>query len=95
MTNLDLLGDARPLDQIIKDKSAKMKEAATSPVASIRKQAFVEYFERFEEFPSYLFDNERALDALFQETILSIESDPSSSPALLKGVAALKLRLSF
>lgn len=73
----------------------KMKTAALSPKAPVRKEAFLEYFERFAEFPSYLFDNSQQIDAIFLETILDIEKDPEVSKHVLAGVTALRLRLSF
>jgi hypothetical protein len=73
----------------------KMKSEATSPDLSLRKAAFIEYYERFEEFPSYLFDNDSKIDEQFLSTIQELEKDEKSTPAILKGIAALRLRLAF
>lgn len=71
----------------------KMKAAATHADPAVRKKAFIDYFERFEEFPSYLFDNEAKMDSRLSETMRDISRDPEASPAMLKGVEALKQRL--
>ena len=73
----------------------KMKSAALSPEPAVRKAAFLEYFERFSEFPSYLFDNEQKIDDGFLATILDIEKDPEMTKPILMGIAALRDRLSF
>ena len=54
---------------------------------------FREYFEQFEEFPSYLFDNSAVIDARLSETIHDIENDPETSKAMHKGIAILMQRL--
>ena len=73
----------------------KMKSAALSPEPAVRKAAFLEYFERFAEFPSYLFDNDQKIDDGFLATILDIEKDPEMTKPVLLGIAALRDRLSF
>lgn len=73
----------------------KMKAAALSPEPEVRKAAFIEYFERFAEFPSYLFDNEQKIDEGFLATILDIEKDPEMPKPILQGIADLRIRLSF
>lgn len=83
------------------EKSAKrskfdfvsMKAGATHKDADIRKQTFVDYFERFQEFPSYLFDNEKNMDAILYETVQALLKDPETTKAMRDGVAALMLRL--
>ena len=47
----------------------------------------------FEEFPSYLFDNSKGIDALLSETIKDLESDPDISEKMRKGIAVLMQRL--
>lgn len=71
----------------------KMKAAATSDDPAIRKAEFVEYFDRFNEFPSFLFDNEGSIDPRLRATMQDISTDTTSSQALLDGVKALVYRL--
>src|SRR3989344_1994753 len=71
----------------------ELKAAATSLNAKIRKNVFVEYFERFEEFPSYLFDNTNGIDERLSETIRDLQSDPETSKTMLKGIEILMQRL--
>lgn len=71
----------------------KLKSDATSPNPLIRKKTFIEYFERFNEFPSYLFDNSDRIDDLLLQTINDIEKDSSTSQAMMKGLAVLLERL--
>ena len=81
-----------------KEKKSKfnyeeMKAAATSLDAKLRKKVFAEYFEQFEEFPSYLFDNTNGIDSRLQETIADLQNDPETSKTMHKGIAALMQRL--
>lgn len=71
----------------------KMKAASTSDNPAIRKAAFIEYFERFYEFPSFLFDNEQKIDPRLAITMRDLSSDKDSSKALLDGITALLNRL--
>lgn len=71
----------------------ELKAAATSTNPVVRKKIFIEYFERFEEFPSYLFDNSEKIDSLLHETIQSLAGDPETSPKMQKGIVALMMRL--
>lgn len=71
----------------------ELKAAATSLNAKIRKNVFVEYFERFEEFPAYLFDNTNGIDERLAETIRDLESDPETSKTMHKGIQVLMQRL--
>jgi len=71
----------------------ELRVAATSLNRAIRKKVFQEYFEMFEEFPSYLFDNSSGVDARLSETIKDIEGDPETSKAMHKGLAVLMQRL--
>ncbi len=71
----------------------ELKAAATSLNSKIRKKVFEEYFERFEEFPSYLFDNENGIDSRLQETIKDLQGDPELSKTMRKGIETLMLRL--
>jgi len=70
-----------------------MKKVATSDDPKVRKAAFVEYFGLFEEFPSYLFDNERSLDERLARTIQDLLADPETSKAMRLGLEALLRRL--
>jgi hypothetical protein len=71
----------------------ELKTAATSINAAARKQVFLDYFEMFEEFPSYLFDNEHRIDPLLSETIEDIKKDPATSDKMQRGIVALLQRL--
>lgn len=71
----------------------ELKEAATSANAQTRKRVFEEYFEQFEEFPSYLFDNTNGVDNRLSETIRDLQNDPETSKTMHKGIAALMQRL--
>lgn len=71
----------------------KLKAAATSEDPVVRKNIFIEYFERFEEFPSYLFDNTEEIDKMFLQTIRDIENDVNTSELMHKGIVALMRRL--
>ncbi|MDP3965899.1 MAG: hypothetical protein Q8Q13_03815 [bacterium] len=71
----------------------ELKTAATSENATLRKKVFEEYFEQFEEFPSYLFDNEGSIDSKLAKTISDIENDPDTSARMRKGIAQMLNRL--
>ena len=71
----------------------KMKKDATHENSEIRKKTFLEYFERFAEFPSYLFDNEKRLDERLGATINDILKDPETSKDVRKGIDSLLMRL--
>jgi oligoendopeptidase F len=71
----------------------ELKAGATSPDAKVRRKAFEEYFERFEEFPSYLFDNTNGVDTMLAETIRDIENDPETPKNMRKGIEVLMMRL--
>lgn len=71
----------------------EMKAAATSANADIRKKVFQEYFEQFEELPSYLFDNENGIDPLLSQTIEDLKNDPETTENMRKGIALLVERL--
>ena len=71
----------------------ELKIAATSQNAATRKKIFKEYFERFEEFPSYLFDNSEKIDSLLYETIQDLTKDPETTTIMQKGIATLMMRL--
>lgn len=72
---------------------AKTKAGATSADRAIRKRAFIEYYEDFGEFPSYLFDNERAIDSVLYETMQDLIKDPETSKAMRKAIDDLLQRL--
>ena len=71
----------------------KMKAAATDKDSVVRKKLFKEYFEQFEEFPSYLFDNTEKIDSLLYQTIQDLENDPETSKNMHKGLTDLLRRL--
>ncbi len=71
----------------------ELKAAATSDDALARKKVFEEYFEQFEEFPSYLFDNSHSIDPRLQETINDLKKDPEISKSMQRGIALLMQRL--
>jgi hypothetical protein len=71
----------------------KMKAAATHADPAVRKRIFIEYFERFTEFPSYLFDNETNIDARLYKTMQDLLKDPETTKAMREGVDAVILRL--
>jgi len=71
----------------------ELKAGATSENAAVRKRTFQEYFERFEEFPSYLFDNTSVIDSRLFQTIQDLTNDPETSKLMHKGIASLMQRL--
>jgi hypothetical protein len=71
----------------------KMKLAATHENSAVRKKIFIEYFERFEEFPSYLFDNESETDSRLLQTIEDIQRDPETTKEMRAGIDMLLRRL--
>ncbi len=71
----------------------EMKAGATSQNVAIRKKTFQEYFERFEEFPSYLFDNSGSIDSRLLQTIKDLSADPTTSNKMQKGITVLMQRL--
>lgn len=70
-----------------------MKARATHTNGSVRKAVFIEYFEQFQEFPSYLFDNEKNMDALLYETMQELLKDPQTTKTLRDGIDMLMHRL--
>ena len=82
-----------PKEKIAKFNFEEMKIAATSNDVRVRKNVFIEYFERFEEFPSYLFDNTDGIDSRLRETIQDLKSDPETSKTMHKGIETLMQRL--
>lgn len=70
-----------------------MKAGAAHKDPAVRKQAFVEYFERFNEYPSYLFDNERKIDASLYQTMQDLLNDSETTQEMRLGVDALLRRL--
>lgn len=70
-----------------------MKSAATSDSPVIRKKSFIEYFERFEEFPTYLFDNETKIDDKLYKTIQDLLDDPATPKGMRDGIDAILKRL--
>ncbi len=72
---------------------AELKKAATSENRDIRKKIFEDYFEMFEEFPSYLFDNEHGIDKHLSETIQDIQNDPNTPQKMQRGIELLMRRM--
>lgn len=72
----------------------KLKTDATSEDPTVRKNIFIEYFERFEEFPSYLFDNSQGINKQLYETIQDLTNDSKTSESMQKGISVLMSRLS-
>lgn len=70
-----------------------MKAAAAHKDPAVRKQAFIEYFERFQEFPSYLFDNASKIDENLYQTMQDLLKDPATTKEMQKGIEALLDRL--
>lgn len=86
----------------VKDREKKVKfsfeelrVSGTHQSSAKRKKAFIEYFEMFEEFPSYLFDNSNGIDRLLSETISDIAADPTTSQKMRKGIETLLQRLTL
>ncbi|HEY4514162.1 MAG TPA: hypothetical protein VJH69_02450 [Candidatus Paceibacterota bacterium] len=77
----------------VKFNFAELKAAATNENPHIRKRVFEEYFEQFEEFPSYLFDNIDSIDKKLSETVSDLENDPDTSAKMRKGIALMLNRL--
>ena len=71
----------------------EMKARAISTDSEVRKNVFIEYFDRFGEFPSYLFDNEKGIDGLLSQTIEDLQKDPAITIAMKKGIDLLLGRL--
>lgn len=71
----------------------RMKSAATHQDSAIRKQCFTEYFERFAEFPTYLFDLEPQIDSRLVETIEDMRADPATTKDVRNGIDVLMRRL--
>jgi hypothetical protein len=92
---VDRITDPEPAPKMEKFDFEKMKSASTSDNPAVRKAAFIEYFERFKEFPSFLFDNDPEIDPRLAITIRDISNDADSSKALLAGITALQHRLPF
>jgi hypothetical protein len=90
---VDTIKDAQSAPKKEKYDFEKMKAASTSNDSGTRKAAFIEYFERFSEFPSFLFDNDVKIDPRLAETMQDLSEDKESSKALLNGITALLDRL--
>ena len=71
----------------------ELKAGAMSADPRTRKDVFKEYFERFEEFPSYLFDNSEKIDSRLFDTIEDLKNDPETTTVMHKGIATLMQRL--
>ena len=95
-----LRGFEREYNAIVKREARRekfsfeeMKAAAMSANPEIRKRTFKEYFERFEEFPSYLFDNTERIDSVLYQTIQDLVKDPETTKGMHKGIEILLERL--
>lgn len=71
----------------------ELKAGATSQNPAVRKRTFQEYFERFEEFPSYLFDNSPTIDSRLFQTIQDLVNDPETSRTMQKAITVMMQRL--
>ncbi len=71
----------------------QLKVTATHVDIDVRTKAFVEYFEMFNELPSYLYDNSAGIDATLLDTIEKLKGDPSTSKQMLSGIELLLNRL--
>lgn len=70
-----------------------LKAAATSEDRAVRKVVFIEYFEEFREFPSYLFDNEKEIHKDLWDTAQDILTDKKVAREVRNGVDQLLNRL--
>lgn len=70
-----------------------MKAVAVSKDPAVRKLAFIEYFDRFGEFPSYLFDNEQKIDENLLATMEDLRKDSETTKEMHQGIEALLARL--
>ncbi len=71
----------------------QLKAAATHLDIRVRVKAFTEYFEMFNEFPSYLYDNSHGIDDTLLNTIDQLRSDPETSEKMRVGIEVLLNRL--
>lgn len=71
----------------------QLKAAAMSGDIHVRTKAFAEYFEMFNEFPSYLYDNTDRIDSMLLNTIEKLKSDPETSEKMRAGIELLLNRL--
>ena len=71
----------------------QLKASATHLDIRVRMKAFTEYFDMFEEFPSYLYDNTSGIDATLLNTIEKLKADPETSKQMLSGIEMLLNRL--
>jgi hypothetical protein len=71
----------------------EMKASATSQNPAVRKKLFIEYFERFEDFPSYLFDNSQTIDSRFSETMQDLQKDPETTKKMQGSITAFLSRM--
>lgn len=74
---------------------AHIQAVGTSDDRRVRKEAFVEYFAQFHDFPTYLFDNEKEIDKKLHETFQDLLGDKTTSQDMRAGVDAALNRLSF
>ena len=71
----------------------RLRRLATSEDRAVRKESFLEYFEQFHEFPSFLFDNEQEIHADLWQTMQDIQADRALSKDIKKGVEQLLNRV--
>ncbi|MCE9541570.1 hypothetical protein K8R03_03360 [Candidatus Kaiserbacteria bacterium] len=71
----------------------QLKAAAASTDIEVRAKAFAEYFEMFNEFPSYLYDNTHGIDAVLLKTVEKMKSDPETNEKVRAGIESLLNRL--
>lgn len=71
----------------------QLKASATHLDIRVRMKAFTDYFDMFEEFPSYLYDNSSGIDATLLNTIEKLKADPETSKQMQAGIEVLLNRL--
>lgn len=71
----------------------QLKTLATHLDIHVRMKAFTEYFEMFEEFPSYLYDNTAAIDETLLSTVQKLREHPDTSKKMKIGIELLLNRL--
>ncbi len=71
----------------------QLKTTATHLDIRVRMKAFTEYFDMFEEFPSYLYDNSSGIDETLLSTVEKLRENPDTSKQMKIGIELLLNRL--
>ena len=82
-----------PKERVARFNFEELKAGAMNANPEIRKNTFIEYFGRFQEFPSYLFDNGMEIDPRLSQTIQDLTDDPETTETMRKGISTLLERL--